>query len=425
MNKYTKFLIGLILVMVFAWTLTHPATHAGASPAGPGAVLTWNSVMLRAVITNGVQPPQPPPASFVYGAYVQAAVYNAVVAIEGGYQPYKSQIAPSPGASVDAAVATAAHDVLIHYFPLQQSALDTDYQNSLSAIADGEAKTAGIQVGSQAAAELIALRQDDGLNADIGFSMPAPGPGVWQLPAGAIPVTPWMSKLTPFMLTGNDQFRPGPPPDLSSSEWAKEYNEVKLYGRKDSSVRTPEQTAAALFWAGPPLVQYNLTYQEIVNAKGLSAVQAARLMAMGNIVGADAQVACFDAKYHYLFWRPVFAISQGDTDGNPKTIGDPTYAPLLPTPGHPEYPSAHGCLTSAQAEVFTSFLNTQKINIDIPSGVAGVPSRHFAKANDLVQDIINARVWAGIHYRGSNETGTDVGRKVAHWALKRYFLPTP
>jgi hypothetical protein len=423
MKKSLKYIIGLIVVLVIAMTLPHPAAQVKAAPAGPGSVLTWNSIMLRAVVTNGVQPPQPPPASFVYGAYAQAAVYNAVVAIEGGYQPYKSNLAASPGASVDAAVATAAHDVLVHYFPLQQSALDVDYQNSLAAIADSPAKAAGIQVGSQAAAELIALRQGDGLNANIGFTMPAPGPGVWQLPAGASPVTPWMSKLKPFMLASSDQFRPGPPPDLTSSKWAKEYNEVKMYGRKDSTVRTPEQTAIALFWSAPPLLQFNLAYQQVVNTKELSAVEAARLMAMGNLVAADSLVACFDAKYHYLFWRPVFAIAQGDTDGNQKTISDTTYAPLLATPGHPEYPSAHGCVTSAQAEVFAEFLDTQNIGVDIPSGLSGVPARHFATANDLKQEIINARVWAGIHYRGSDEAGANVGRKVAHWTLTRYFLP--
>jgi hypothetical protein len=225
------------------------------------------------------------------------------------------------------------------------------------------------------------------------------------------------------MLTSNDQFRPGPPPDLGSAEWAKEYNEVKMYGRKDSTVRTPEQTAIALFWAAPPLLQFNLAYQQIVNTRGLSAVEAARLMAMGNLVGADALVACFDAKYHYLFWRPTFAIPQGDTDGNSKTAGDSAYVPLLPTPGHPEYPSAHGCETSAQAEVFAEFLNTQNIEVDIPSAVSGVPSHHFVTENDLKQEIVNARVWAGIHYRGSDEAGANVGRKVAHWTLQRYFLP--
>jgi hypothetical protein len=170
-------------------------------------------------------------------------------------------------------------------------------------------------------------------------------------------------------------------------------------------------------------LQYNLAYQQLVLSRGFTAVQAARLMVMGNMVGADALVACFDAKYQYLFWRPAFAIPQGDTDGNPNTVGDPTFVPLIGTPAHPEYPSAHGCETGAQAEVFAEFLGTQRIDVDIPSAVAGVPAHHFSTANDLKQEIIDARVWGGIHYRGSNETGANVGRKVAHWTLKQYFLP--
>jgi hypothetical protein len=359
----------------------------------------------------------------VYGAYVQAAVYNAVIAIEGGYQPYKSNLSSSPDASVEAAVATAAHHVLLYYFPLQQATLDTDYGTFMARIPDGTAKSAGMQLGSDAAAELIALRQGDGLNANIGFTMPSPAVGAWQLPTGVNPLVPWMSKLRPFMLESPDQFRPGPPPDLSSDQWANDYNEVLVYGRRDSLVRTSEQTAIARFWTAHPFLQFNPAYQQIVLSRDLNAVEAARLMVMGNMVAADALIACFDAKYSYLLWRPAFAIPQGDYDGNPNTAGDPTFVPLIGTPAHPEYPSAHGCATGAQAEVFAEFLGTQHIDVEIPSAVAGVPAHYFATTNDLKQEIINARVWGGIHYRTSDEVGANVARKVTHWTLKRYFLP--
>jgi len=345
-NKIFKFVIGILILVIVAAGMIHSASTAKAAPAGPNAIIAWNTIAIRTIA------PQPAAAAFIYGSYVQAAVYNAVVAIEGGYQPYHSNIPASPGASVDAAVATAAHNVLVKYFSAQQAALDSDYQTSLAAIPDSTAKTGGIQIGTQAASELITLRQGDGLNADIGFTMPAPGPGVWQLPAGANPVTPWLSKLKPFMLESTDQFRPAPPPDLTSSEWATEYNEVMAYGRNDSQVRTSEQTQIARFWSSVPFTQYNQSYQLVSSSRGLNAMQTARLMAMGNMVAADALVGCFDAKYHYLFWRPAFAIPQGDADGNPNTPGDPTFVPLLATPGHPEYPSAHGCATSAEAEMF-------------------------------------------------------------------------
>ena len=417
-TKGAKMIIGSLLTVVLAASLVRAAAPAKAAPADPDAVIAWNTIAIRTIS------PQPAAAAFVYGAYVQAAVYNAVVAIEGGYQPYHSSIPASPGASVDAAVATAAHHVLVNYFPAQQAALDLDYQASLAAIPDSTAKTAGIQVGAQAASELIALRQGDGLNANIGFTMPAPRPGVWQLPAGANPVTPWLSKLKPFMLKSPDQFRPGPPPDLTSSEWATEYNEIRMYGRSDSQARTPEQTQIARFWSSVPVAQYNQSYQLVSSSRGLNAMQTARLMAMGNMVAADALIGCFDAKYHYLFWRPAFAIPQGDTDGNPNTPGDPTYVPLLPTPGHPEYPAAHGCATGAEAEVFAEFLGTQHIGVTIPSTIPTIPARSFDSANDLRMEIINARVWGGIHYRESVIKGANLGRKVAQWTLSRYFLPT-
>jgi hypothetical protein len=301
--------------------------------------------------------------------------------------------------------------------------LDAEYVTFMASIADGPAKTAGVEVGSEAAAELIALRQNDGLNANIGFTMPSPAPGVWQLPAGVNPLVPWMSKLQPFMLESPDQFRPGPPPDLSSSEWSEQYNEVAAYGRRDSVVRTPEQTTVARFWTSLPIIQYNTAYQQLAAIRDLTALETARLMAMGNMVGADALIGCFDAKYHYLFWRPLFAIPQGDTDGNTATGADANFVPLIGTPPHPEYPSAHGCVTSAQAEVIVEFLGTQHIEVDIPSTVPGIATRHFTDANDLRNEIINARVWGGIHYRGSDVTGVNLGRKVAHWTLKRYFLP--
>lgn len=419
-NILTKYMIALVVIVSLAAVVIQPVAPVRAAPADRDAVLYWNNIAIRAVITRGGTPA---PASFVYGAYVQAAVYNAVVAIEGGYEPYGTGASVRPDASVAAAVATAAHRILVAYFPAQTADLDTDYANFMAAIPESEAKSAGIETGNASAQGILDLRALDGLNADIGFVMPAPGAGVWELPAGVAPLVPWMSELQPFMLQSPDQFRPGPPPDLTSSEWAEQYNEVLIYGRSNSQVRTSEQTTIARFWSSVPFTQYNLAYQGIANSQELGALDSARLMAMGNMVAADALIGCFDAKYHYLFWRPAFAIPQGDTDGNPDTLADSSFAPLLGTPAHPEYPSAHGCLTASQAEVFAEFLGTQQIKVTIPSTVATISPRYYATANDLTREIIDARVWAGIHYRGSDEAGATLGRKVAHWTLKRYFLP--
>jgi hypothetical protein len=163
----------------------------------------------------------------------------------------------------------------------------------------------------------------------------------------------------------------------------------------------------------------------LTQARGLNAAQSARLFAMGNLIGADALIACFDAKYHYLFWRPQFAIPQGDSDANPDTIGDPSWTPLLATPNHPEYPAAHGCLTAAEAEVFATFFDTKRIEVDLTSMVPNLThtTRHYQRTSDLVQEMVNARVWGGIHYRQSVEAGVDLGQQVARWTLKRYFRP--
>ena len=410
------------LLVASAILLVGRGSASLATPTSPAAVITWNAIAQRAAIQVAKQLQA---QSVIYISFAQAAVYDAVVAIEGGYEPYKLSLGRRPAASVDAAVATAAHDVLVHYFPAQQAALDIDYADALAAIPDGAAKDGGIEVGQEAAAGIVALRQGDGLEADIGFTMPLPGPGVWQLPAGQTPQTPWVSALRPFMLQSPDQFRPGPPPSLTSRKWAVEFNEVKALGRSDSLSRTAEQTDVARFWSANAIVQYNTAFKQIAEDQELDAVQAARLFAMGNLVGADALIACFDAKYHYLFWRPQFAVPLGDTDGNPDTAGDPTWTPLLATPNHPEYPSAHGCFSAAQAEVFTAFFGTKRIEVDVTSTVPNLTlsTRHYDRAADLVQEIVDARVWGGLHYRESVVTGAALGRKVARWTLKLYFLP--
>jgi len=212
----------------------HPISAQAATPASPGSIITWNGIARRTAIQVAGQTTAHAMTSI---AFTQAAVYDAVVAIEGGYQPYQVRLAQLPDASLDAAVATAAHHVLAHYFPTQQAALDTDYATALAAVPDGTAKAAGIMVGQATATGLIARRQSDGLEADIGFTMPAAGPGVWQLPEGQNPMTPWASKLRPFLLRSPDQFRPGSPSALSSRAWATDFNEVKAIGRLDSPSR--------------------------------------------------------------------------------------------------------------------------------------------------------------------------------------------
>jgi hypothetical protein len=277
-------------------------------------------------------------------------------------------------------------------------------------------------------------------------TLPA-GPGVWRLtpPLFLAPQTPWLAHMQPFVLKSLDQFLPDPPPSLQSDEWVAAFNEIKAYGAANSNVRTAEETAIAKFWSANTVRQYNRVGRDIAAARGLGLLDTARLAAMINLAGADALMSCFRAKYHYLFWRPVTAINgsldptavtndgfgpvPGYEDGNPATVEQSGWRPLLTTPNHPEYPAAHGVITSAMAEVLSSFLGTKHINLDIhgfdPAGPVGNLDavQHFDKPNDLRQQIIKARMWAGLHYRFSSVAGVVLGRKVAKYDLRHAFQP--
>ncbi len=221
--------------------------------------------------------------------------------------------------------------------------------------------------------------------------------------------------MKPFMLKRSSQFRAALPPALSSGAWAREFQETKDFGSATSSVRTPDETAIAYFWNANVINQYNQAFRDLAEKKGFDLVQAARLLAMGDLVGTDALIACFDTKYHDLFWRPYTAIRNADIDGNAATTADPTWTPLLATPNHPEYAAADGCITGAEAEVFAAVLHTRHVDLDIPGATLGgttlTTSRHFATTGALVREIVNARVWAGLHYRGSGLAGVRSGAK--------------
>jgi hypothetical protein len=330
-------------------------------------------------------------------------------------------------ASPDAAVAAASYVTLAYYFPAQAAALTTTYDAYLAGLPE-EGKAEGIEVGEAAASDLITLRMNDGRDApsDPGLGLGELVPGVWQVvPPATSAQTPWLANTRPFILASASRFRADPPPALSSSEYAEELNEVKAYGALNSPVRSPEQTAVAYFWNGNAINQYNQAFRDLATEHGLGRLDAARALAMGNLVGTDALIACWKSKYLYMFWRPYTAIRHADIDGNPATVADPTWLPLVNTPNHPEYPSAHGCLTGAEAQVFSSLLGTNRIDVKIWGGTNGGTTlttfRRFEKVNDLVRDIENARVWIGFHYRGSVVAGVALGRRVARYDLRHAF----
>ena len=418
--------LGIGAVAAAVWLSVASATTHDAVVVPPDAVLTWNTNTVSAVRASS--PTKFQTDGMVYMSYVQAAVYDAVTKLEGRYEPYHDfTVAVAPDASVQAAVAAAARTTLDHYLPDQQATVDAKYTAYLATLTGNVAD--GLTVGEAAASDIIALRSGDGLNA----ATPSYGgigpilPGQWQLQPGQLVQTPWFATMRPFLLDGPSQFRAEPPPALTSHQYAKDLNETEAYGALNSTVRTPEQTAIAFFWVGNNINQYNQAMQGIVAQHSMDLVDAAHLLAMGNIISTDAGIACYDSKFFYLAWRPITAIRNADKDGNPDTTADPAWQALLGVPGHPEYPSQHGCFTSAFSDTLAAALHTQHIDVTMGGGQNGsnvlTTTQHFDTVGDIQKQVVDARVWLGFHFRNSVEQGERLGNDVADWELKRYFQP--
>lgn len=382
-------------------------------------VAAWDAIGSQAFTAAALSPAE----GHVLFDYSSLAVYDAVVAVKGRYEPFAVRDNAPRGASAEAAVVAAAHRIYEHFLPAQEAPiLDPAYDASLATIPDGPRKDAGVAVGLRVANAHIALRADDGFRADVGYTPPSPvGPGDWVPTAPVPPVGAYMIDMRPFALDSPDQFRPDGPPSLTSKRWARDFNEVKRFGSATSTVRTPQQTTAALFWAEAPVQQSRAAMRGVITQHRLDVVQAARMMAMTGLAYADSMIACFDAKYTSEFWRPITAVRAGDTDGNPRTTGDPAWTPMLPgTPNHPEYPSAHSCLTPAAGLALATFLGTHRIHLTVPS-LTGLGDRHFATVKDLTREVANARVWGGIHFRSAVDDGSRLAGKVAREVLDGNF----
>ena len=394
----------------------------------PDAVVTWNTYTVNAVRAS--TPTKFQTDGMVYMSYAQAAVYDAVTKLMGRYQPYHDfAFTVVPGASVQAAVAAASQTILDHYLPDQQATVDAEYSAYLATLTGDVAD--GVALGQAAANDIIALRTGDGLNNTAVPSYGGNGPilpGQWQLQPGQKVQTPWYATMRPFLLDSPAQFRAPPPPALTSHQYARDLNETEAYGAINSTVRTADQTAIAYFWVGFNVNQYNTTFQNVIAQHTMDLVDAAHLLAMGNIVTTDAGIACYDSKFFYQFWRPITAIQNADKDNNPDTTADTTWQPLLPVPGHPEYPSQHGCFTSAFADTIAAALHTQHLDVTIPGGEGGsnklTTTQHFNNVQDIDRQVVDARVWLGFHFRNSVQQGERVGDHVANWELDRFFQRT-
>jgi hypothetical protein len=395
------------------------ATLFGSAVAKADVVLDWNVIAVNTAVANA----QNPFAQARSAAIVQLAVFEAVNAITGDYRPYLGSIAAPHGASADAAAIQAAYRVLSTYFPASASTLLAARANSLALIPDGQAKSDGIATGDAAALAMIALRANDG-SSPAQFKIPGPAvPGEYQ----ATPSCPivngiavgtlfqWQN-VTPFGIPGVSEFLIDPPPALDSNQYAKTYNEVKAVGSAsaNSTERPPDRANVVLYYAATsPTQVFNQAARQVVAEEGRRSLsENARAFALINMAINDGAVTTFFNKYHYNFWRPETAIHAGDTDGNPKTDGDPNWVPFIPAPCFPSYPSAHGTLSGAGAEVMRRLYGEAGHAITLSNPAVPTIVLHYGSFRQITDDISDARVYGGIHFRTDQDAGARLGRAV-------------
>jgi hypothetical protein len=409
MFRHTRSILGAALLFLCAAPTSASATET-CSP-----LMEWNQFALDATVTAG-QGALPQIRSM---AIVHASVHDAVNRITGDYETYLATGAAPAGASPEAAVIAAANYALTHLFTGQATSLNIKRAASLEACGLDETNP-GISVGEAAAAAIFTLRSTDGA-AQANYPYTAPGagsPGVWVAVGPAAPVAPGWGKVTPWRLESGSQFRPDAPPALDSGRYTRDYNEVKALGALNGSARTWDQTQIAIFWDGSPSAIWNSVARGVIEARGLELSSAARTLALMYIAAADASIACFDAKYFYNFWRPITAIQNGDTDANDKTVADPTWQPLITTHQHPEYPSGHSTNSSAMATVLTLlFGDDPGVPIIATSPRNPTFPRLWTTFSEGIDEVIDARVYIGFHFRTSDETGARMGGQVARFVV--------
>jgi len=394
----------------------------GAPAAAANVITDWDEKAVAIVL-----PPGPVAvAQQVYTAQrmmgmVHVAMFDAVNSIEPRYRPYLVQLPADPATSKEAAAAAAAAAVLATIDAKTAGEMKVALATYLASIPDGAAKADGVKLGETVAAKVLAARANDGHDAADDYR-PRTTPGVY-VPTPITAGSMW-SRVKPFAMATPSQFRPGPPVALESKEWATDYNEIKDYGGKTSAKRSPQQTETARFWlmVGPPA--YHPFVRKLVTAKQMSVGDSARLMALAAVGLNEALIAVFDAKYHYNFWRPITSIRNGDNDGNPATDREATWQPIDNTPMHPEYPCAHCILSGTISGVLKAALGTEDIpEIAITSPTASGVTHRWTNLAAFTEEVANARIWAGFHYRFSTRIGTDMGQQIGEYVVKNVMQP--
>ncbi len=381
-------------------------------------VTDWNQKAVEVVVADST------PATLASRnmAMVQVAVFEAVNAISRAHAPYRLRLAAERGASPDAAIAAAAHGVLLRLYPSRQAMLDSALDAALAAMPDTQARRDGRNVGELAAAGVLAMRANDGAAAVVPFAARS-GPGLWVPPANIPALAPHWGSVMPWAMTRGAQFRPPAPPAIDSERQARDFDETYGIGGKNSALRTAEQTSVARVWIATGVPAWNPIARQLSIARGLSPEQGARLFALLAMATADAIIGCWDAKYTYHGWRPVAAIKGGGVPGRPV---DPDWEPAVPTPPFPGYVSGHACFGGAAQVVLESVFGRGEIPVVtlITASAPGV-TRSYNKLSSIVEEASNARIWGGIHWRADQEAGEELGRKVGQWVIDTQLRPAP
>jgi hypothetical protein len=398
-----------------------------AGPSCADAVVDWNEIAQQAIVAG-----RPGPIGAMDSALVQVAVHDAVQAIDRRFEPYHVEVKHAHG-SRSAAAAAAAHGVLVGMYPTQAATLDATYFNYLAA--HGLTNDPGLLVGEQVAAGILPLRRTDPIPLPPPFTG-GTGIGQWRPtpsfignppapPSGAPMAVHWMAGFDPFTLTGPTRFRADPPPAVTSERYRKDYDEVKKLGSFSSTDRTPQQKDIAYFYTDNFLAQWNRALRGIATRHLRRTGDSARLFALANLSVADAVITSWDSKKFYSFWRPITAINEGDNDGNPKTVGDPTWQPLINNPNYPDYTSGANNVTGAMTRTLSLFFERDRMTFEVTSlaPLAIQKTRVYNRFSDAAQDVVDARVYLGIHFRFADTAARKQGQRVAEWAFNHFLLP--
>jgi hypothetical protein len=401
-------------------TLLLATTMIGATSQAFANVITdWDEKAVAIVVPSlGGSSPYPPQRMI---GMVHAAMFDAINSIERRYRPYLVQLPADASLSKEAAAAAAAAAVLATIDEKTAGEMKVALATYLAPIPDSAAKSAGVKLGEAVAAKVLEARANDGSEAPDDYR-PRTTPGVYVPTA-----MPWSSmwpNMKPFAMTKPSQFRPSPPVSLDSKEWANDYNELKDYGGQASAKRNAQQTEVARFWAFGPTAAYHPFVRQLVTAKQLSVIDSARFMTLVALGLNDAIISVLDAKYHYNFWRPITAIRNGDIDGNAATDRDATWLPTLTTPMHPEYPCAHCIQGGSVAGVVKAVFGTVDIpEVAMTSQVLPGVTHRWSNMTAFTEEIANARIWGGLHYRFSTRVGTDMGLQIGEYVVKNVMQP--